>query len=399
MGEFSDSRFDARVWRQAVALAEDGWQVTLVMYREDVPRLVRREDRGVTVWECPMPGRYASGSPRRDLVRRARMLGVLLRMAWRSIRLPGDVYWAHNFVLGWALWLGAALRGARFVYDAHEIAWEAREFHFRVGTHVERWLLRRADLRLCPSDARARLIAERYGVPAPVTIGNYPDVAPRDGSDRLRAELNLPAEVPILYYSGAFALSTRLQDRVVKALPSLEKPAVFVLVGTAHPAEQERLEALAQALGVGDRLRILPPQPHAEMLRYTASADVGICLLKDAGLAYRYHALNKFYEYVACGLPVLASDLPTFRDEVLGDGTGPIGALCDPDDPDSVVRALNGLLRDRAALAAMGARARQSAETRWNWRLEAERLRQAARGLEGADSGAVAAEETAGSTP
>jgi glycosyltransferase involved in cell wall biosynthesis len=375
MAEFSDARFDARVLRQARALASDGWSVSLIMYREDITSAQARVDAGATMLEYPMPGRYRSARGAGDAKRKLAMLGTALRMAWRCMTTGADVYHAHNFVLGWALWLGAALRHARFVYDAHEVAWDEPQLHFRVGTHVEGFLLRHADVRIAPSEDRARLIAEHYGVRRPIAIGNYPDMHQVERGNALRARLGIPADTAILYYSGAFSTPTRLQASIVRALPSLEN-AVFVLVGTSHPAEREMLESLARSLGVAQRLIILGPLPHNKLLALTASADIGISLLRDDGLAYRYHALNKFYEYAASGVAILASDMPTFRREVLELEGGPIGDVCNPDDTTDVVRALSGLLADRHELAAMGRRARAMSQARWSWSREQRRLRE-----------------------
>jgi len=91
--------------------------------------------------------------------------------------------------------------------------------------------------------------------------------------------------------------------------------------------------------------------------------------------------LNKFYEYVACGLPMIASDLPTFRDEVSGLSSGPIGVVCDATDATQIAVAVDRVLLDPRLRREMSCRALAQAAEQWNWPREADRLRRAYDGL------------------
>jgi glycosyltransferase involved in cell wall biosynthesis len=95
----------------------------------------------------------------------------------------------------------------------------------------------------------------------------------------------------------------------------------------------------------------------------------------SAGQPFYFSPL-KIYEYMAAGLPVLASrvgDLP----EVLEHGK--LGRLADPDDPAALAHALEQLAKDPAMRARLGSSARAHVLAHRTWDAVAERLIAAAR--------------------
>ncbi len=85
--------------------------------------------------------------------------------------------------------------------------------------------------------------------------------------------------------------------------------------------------------------------PLKQLLAHTAEADVGVTLLQDTCENHRLALPNKLFEYIAAGVPVVASALPEI--ERLVDRYG-IGWCVAPDQP----QALAG--RIRQALAVRG---------------------------------------------
>jgi glycosyltransferase involved in cell wall biosynthesis len=61
---------------------------------------------------------------------------------------------------------------------------------------------------------------------------------------------------------------------------------------------------------VCSRIHYHEPVSPSEVLNYAAEADVGLCLIEDTCLSYRYCLPNKLFESLLSGLPVLVSDLP-----------------------------------------------------------------------------------------
>lgn len=79
----------------------------------------------------------------------------------------------------------------------------------------------------------------------------------------------------------------------------------------------------------------------------------------------------KMFEYMAAGLPVIASDFPLWREIV--DGAG-CGLLVDPQDPQAIAGAMQWILDNPEESEAMGQRGRAAVEERYNWEAESEKL-------------------------
>ncbi|MFZ5951431.1 MAG: glycosyltransferase family 4 protein [Candidatus Rifleibacteriota bacterium] len=79
----------------------------------------------------------------------------------------------------------------------------------------------------------------------------------------------------------------------------------------------------------------------------------------------------KLFEYMAAGLPVIASDFPIWKDIVEGNQCG----LCvDPLNPKEIAVAINTLMESPEMAREMGDNGRTAIEMRYNWQNEEEKL-------------------------
>ena len=115
----------------------------------------------------------------------------------------------------------------------------------------------------------------------------------------LRAQVGLDEHPTLL--SVGHLIDRKGHHHVIGALPHL--PGWRAMIVGEGP-ERARLLALAGALGVADRVRLMGAHPHAELPRFYGAADVLVLASSREGWA------NVLLEAMACGTPVVASDIP-----------------------------------------------------------------------------------------
>ena len=117
-----------------------------------------------------------------------------------------------------------------------------------------------------------------------------------------------------------------------------------------------------------ENIHIHDPVAPDSLCEFTGSADLGICLIEDLCLSYRFCLPNKFFEYAMAGVPILVSDLPEMRRLV---EEYDCGVVCDSITPDGIVSGLKKLLSKD--LKQLGKNARKMAEDH-SWEIQEKKL-------------------------
>ncbi len=233
---------------------------------------------------------------------------------------------------------------------------------------LEALINRLADAVVTSTRHAADLLCREFGcaarritvVPDGVSVERF--CPPEPGSPRaarvaaLRAQLGLPAGTRVVVYLGLLAeyqgLSLLLQaaQRVLAVEPDVH----FLLLG--YPGEAY-YRALAEQLGIGERVHLPGRVPYAAAPDYLALGHVAVAPKLSAT-----EGNGKVLNYMAMALPVVAFDTPVNR-ELLGD----LGLYAPPGDVAALAAALLDALRDERAARALGTALRARAAAHFSW--------------------------------
>lgn len=168
----------------------------------------------------------------------------------------------------------------------------------------------------------------------------------RPPEDRDAARQALGLTRPTLISVGLL-IERKGHHLVIDAMRQL--PDVGLLIVGEGP-EQARLAGLVAQYGLGDRVRLLGPRPHAELPALYGSADALVLASSREGWA------NVLLEAMACGTPVVASNIPG-NPEVVREAAA--GVIVEANTPDGIALAVRGLFAALPARAATRAYAEQ----------------------------------------
>ena len=150
--------------------------------------------------------------------------------------------------------------------------------------------------------------------------------------DRAAAKAALGVSGPLIACAGAL-IPRKGQALALAALAHIPE-ATLLLIGDGP--ERARLERLARADGVAGRVRFLGNRPHEELPALLAAADVMVLPTSSEGLA------NVWVESLACGTPVVTSDVGGARDAI----DRPTAGRLVPREPEAIAAAVRELLAD-----------------------------------------------------
>jgi len=365
-------RTDRRVLRAAIALMEAGFTITILDIEDDLTRPVEEEISGVHVKHIIRPGWLKSVHfwPLRLIRSAQKFINTTLQL----LRMPADVYHAHDDNALPACFIAALWHHKLLIFDAHELPLTAlndKHWLMILLTWLFTHMMRRCAGIITVSSPIAQEICSLYHVPNVSLIRNVLPYQPFLKSDLLRQFLNLGPDVRIVLFQGNIDPAREL-DRVVHAAKFLDPDTVIVMMGRGYGVTPSQLHALIISEEVGDRVKIAPFVPYTELLKWTASANIGLILYSpDSSPNIRMCLPNKLFEYLMAGLPVLSSQLPAIAEVI---NTYDVGCILSSLEPQDIGTAINAMLAHHDALVRMHYNALNAARYDLSWEKESQHL-------------------------
>ncbi|MDC6350609.1 glycosyltransferase family 4 protein [Zeaxanthinibacter sp. PT1] len=346
-------RYDTRIFiKQCRSLVKASFRVHLVV----ADGLGNEEKDGVIFWDIGRP-----------VNRKERLLKFRKKMYQQALAIEASVYHFHDPEL---LGVGKKLiaKGKKVIYDTHE--------------DVPRQLLTKAYL---PSWLRKALsyLFERYenhiaaklsGIiaatphirdrflkvnPTVIEVQNFPFLEEFNNAEVLGEK-----EDAVCYVGAISKVRGILQ--IVEAMSYLDNGKLLL----GGKFENEDLRNRAVSVRGWSQVEELGFLSRTEVNQVMQRSVAGLVVLEPT-ISYLDSIPVKMFEYMAAGIPVIASDFPYWR-TLLKDTD--CALFVDPNNPEAIAGAIARLISDRALASKMGEIGRNAAVDIFNWDQEEKKL-------------------------
>jgi len=296
-----------------------------------------------------------------------RKLLLLSRIKLRLLSLGCHVYHCHEMDAVLAA-LPCLLLGSRIVYDVHEHFPE--NYRDRLGAPwlfllrlLDKFVSRVVHMVVTVDETLARKYNSSRRV---LVIHNYPRLESYESAGEAR-------DRDLAIYVGGLTEERGVWD-MVEALGRARREYSglrLLMVGKFIPELLKgRAESRIRELGLSDSIQIIDWIPFEDIPGVLKKAGTGLSCLRDLP-RYRAAIPIKVYEYMAAGLPVIASDFEGVARLLETEGCG---VTVRPGSAESLGEALLTMVRNPEAAEAMGKRGETAVKRKYNWETESRLL-------------------------
>lgn len=352
------SAFDIRIFhKECKALLQAGYSVKLVAPND--------QDKEVEV-----DGIKISGIINR-VGRLKRMTVCVWQLYRRALAQNAKIYHFHDPEL---IPIGLLLKihGKKVIHDIHEDL--PRQILSKPW--IKPWLRRPvAGLARAVEAVGAKIfdglvtatpsIAERFPKNKTVTVQNYPIIGELI-SDHNYSYNQRPY---LVSYIGGITEIRGIREMVsaLSYLPTSPEIRVNIVGSFSSSSLEREIKEMKES----ERINFYGWKSRLEVAKILGMSRVGLVLFHPVP-NHIYSQPNKLFEYMSAGIPVIASDFPHWRKIIQIEGCG---LLVDPLNPKAIAEAIQWILEYPQEAEEMGKRGQQAVLARYNWEVEAEKLR------------------------
>jgi glycosyltransferase involved in cell wall biosynthesis len=345
----TDLQIDRRILLQADSLEANGWKVTILapqtgaLTAPDDPRVVRPDAGSASVTSLPflyqIYYRIKTVLPMDNALIRS-----LKRFLWKfwvdqevffssllddlAAQYCPAIFVAHDLPMLPLAYKHSVRCGAKLVYDSHEFFCE-QEFSVheqKRWREIELSYIDKCDAVITVNASIAAELEKRYGLPEVFVIQNADRIRSLPVISRIFHEFfSLSDKTHVLLLQGGLSAGRNLETLIEGLAHSTNDQIALVVLGDGPI--KESLTASVSRLGLESRVFFHPAVPQDDLPRFTAAADAGVIPYQATCLNNYYCTPNKMFEFIAAGLPILASDLPEISRMVAGNNLGLAGNM------------------------------------------------------------------------
>ncbi len=345
--------FDTRIFhKEAKTLVKAGYEVTLIA-QHDKDEIVD----GIRLVPIPKPRN-----------RFQRMSGLTFRALKLALRQKADIYHFHDPEL---IPAGVFLKlmGKKVIYDVHEDValdiqskdWLPKFFRKSVAFGFD--MVEQFSARIFNNVVTATPdIGRKFPADKTVIVSNMPILEMIDSAE----PLSIKKGKPVVIYVGGLAKIRGTKEMVQAAGLLGGKVELWLLGSFDDRVFEEEIKSMEQFKFV----KYLGFKPMEEVYSYVKIADVGVVnFLPEPN---HLNAMpNKIFEYMACSIPIIASNFPLWKEIVEGNNCG---LTVNPLNPREIAKAFEYLIEHQDEAKKMGQNGRKAVLEKYNWGEEETKL-------------------------
>lgn len=296
---------------------------------------------------------------------------ITFKAFWLALKQKADVYHFHDPDFLPAGILLKLFAGSKIIYDVHE-DYGKQILYKPYSTKMIRRAI--AILTKCTEYVSSKFFAAiitatddiknnfSYHIKS-ISIKNYPilsyfsDTEGKDGDNK---------EYFKLVYTGALSVNRGIFE-MIQSLEYIEKPLKLNLYGNF---ESDEIEKKTHNLKGFEKVEYFGWIEHENVVKLLGKYNAGLVCLHPIE-NYKKALPVKLFEYMAAGIPVIASNFSLWKEIVEGNECG----ICvDPLKPTEIASAIQFYIENPEQRKQMGMRGRKAVIEKYNWDKEGEKL-------------------------
>ncbi|MFT7211121.1 MAG: glycosyltransferase involved in cell wall biosynthesis [Granulosicoccus sp.] len=364
---------DSRVLKEAESLSKNDCAVTIVGL-----------DDGQETPTLELPFNIVLISVKSRKYRSKTLLPLkFMELIYRNYKLlmsqDIDVVHCHDIGPMIVAWLISARKKIPVVYDSHELEYDrntpSKTLKLFNRYYEKLFIGKASQIIVSDGDFRANVMRDVHNIRAPMTyVRNCPPtvIDSKIHAIDIKEKLGISKDSKIVLYVG-HVIPGRGAIQTLESLLHLPKEVVLLIVGTVR--DNGKFQNTIDKLKLNERVFNIGPYPYKELVKYTVSADVGLCLIENTCLSYYHSTPTKLFDYIAAGVPALVSNFPAMNEIVQNTPEGEIGISVNPDDPVEIANGIKMILGwDNEKRIAVKERMYNLHHSQYNWDSQEENL-------------------------
>ena len=365
---------DPRVYKEAKALSGQGYEVTILAWDRqcDFPEYDKYD--GIKVERIHIKAGLGKGLTIYEFLKWVlfywKVLLILLRREFSVIHCHDLDTLPIGYIIG-------KLKKAKIIFDAHEpnyyAYWPSKHFIFVfILNFLERYLAKKSDCIIVTNSYQVNKYLKLRNKDIRL-VPNYPESSIiRDSMKRSNNVVTF-GRIGAIYHDTGVKETIEAFDDAHRENPDIK----LILIGRIVRGYEKVLESIMN----DNRKRYIEIKGeynYHDLPQIYEEVDVSIMAYDQKSLWFKNITPTKFFESIAQGVPVIATDIGGIGEIIVKEDCG---ILIDDTDIGSLKKAILRMAENKGLIREMGERGRLAAREKFNWNLSAEGLKRAYQGL------------------